>query len=88
MLGLCAREGLIRSGVVAIDGTKVEANASAWSNRTRRQIARNPTSGASYQCLFRMTVSGNVGDTKTDTVAPPLPKTMRTIRPPTTTTPQ
>ena len=40
VLGLCAREGLIRSGVVAIDGTKVEANGSAWSNRTRRQIAR------------------------------------------------
>lgn len=39
VLGLCAREGLIRSGVVAIDGTKMEANASAWSNRTRRQIA-------------------------------------------------
>jgi transposase len=40
VLGLCAREGLIRSGVVAIDGTKVEANASAWSNRTRRQVVR------------------------------------------------
>ena len=39
VLGLCAAEGLIRSGVVAIDGTKIEANASAWSNRTRRQIA-------------------------------------------------
>src|SRR3972149_518028 len=38
VLGLCAREGLIRSGVVGIDGTKMEANASAWSNRTRRQI--------------------------------------------------
>jgi len=24
---------------VAIAGTKIEANASAWSNRTRRQIA-------------------------------------------------
>lgn len=40
VLGLCAREGLIQSGVVAIDGTKVEANASAWSNRTRRQVVR------------------------------------------------
>ena len=39
VLGLCATEGLIKSGVVAIDGTKVEANASAWANRTRRQIA-------------------------------------------------
>lgn len=29
----------VETGVVAIDGTKVEANASAWSNRTRRQIA-------------------------------------------------
>ncbi|HEX6300950.1 MAG TPA: IS1182 family transposase [Acidimicrobiia bacterium] len=39
MLGLCVAEGLVETGVVAIDGTKVEANASAWSNRTRRQIA-------------------------------------------------
>ncbi len=39
VLGLCVAEGLVQSGVVAIDGTKVEANASAWSNRTRRQIA-------------------------------------------------
>jgi transposase len=40
VLGLCVSEGLIDVGVVAIDGTKVEANASAWSNRTRRHIAR------------------------------------------------
>jgi transposase len=39
VLGLCAAEGLLASGVVAIDSTKVEGNASAWSNRTRRQIA-------------------------------------------------
>ena len=39
VLGLCVAEGLVQTGVVAIDGTKVEANASAWSNRTRRQIA-------------------------------------------------
>lgn len=31
--------GIDPVGVVAIDGTKIEANASAWSNRTRRQIA-------------------------------------------------
>jgi hypothetical protein len=29
----------VATGVVSIDGTKIEANASAWSNRTRRQIA-------------------------------------------------
>ena len=39
VLGLCVGDGLVAAGVVAIDGTKVEANASAWSNRTRRQIA-------------------------------------------------
>lgn len=39
VLGLCVAEGLVQAGVVAIDSTKVEANASAWSNRTRRQIA-------------------------------------------------
>lgn len=39
VLGLCMAEGLVAAGTVAIDGTKIEANASAWSNRTRRQIA-------------------------------------------------
>ena len=39
VLGLCVAEGLVAAGVVAIDSTKIEANASAWSNRTRRLIA-------------------------------------------------
>lgn len=39
VLGLCVAEGLVAAGVVSIDSTKIEANASAWSNRTRRQIA-------------------------------------------------
>ena len=39
VLGLCLAEGLVAAGTVAIDGTKIEANASAWSNRTRRQVA-------------------------------------------------
>jgi transposase len=38
VLGLCVAEGLVAAGVVSIDSTKIEANASAWSNRTRRQI--------------------------------------------------
>lgn len=38
VLGLCVSGGLVETGVVAIDGTKIEANASAWSNRTRRGI--------------------------------------------------
>jgi transposase len=39
VLALCVSEGLVETGVVSIDSTKIEANASAWSNRTRQQIA-------------------------------------------------
>ncbi len=39
VLGLCVKEGLVDSKVISIDGTKIEANASAWANRTRRQLA-------------------------------------------------
>jgi transposase len=39
VLALCVAEGLVAAGVVSIDSTKIEADASAWSNRTRRQIA-------------------------------------------------
>lgn len=40
MLGLCARVGLASVGVVAIDGTKMSANASMNANREYVQIAR------------------------------------------------
>jgi transposase len=40
VLGLCGRAGLVSVGVVAIDGTKVAANASREANRSYEQIAR------------------------------------------------
>ena len=40
VLGLCARAGLVSVGVVAIDGTKMAANASSDANREFGQIAR------------------------------------------------
>ncbi len=40
VLGMCAQAGLAKVGVIAIDGTKVEANASRHSNRDYEQIAR------------------------------------------------
>src|SRR5215218_1698808 len=40
VLGLCADAGLVRVGVVAIDGTKVHANASPHATRDYEQIAR------------------------------------------------
>jgi transposase len=40
VLGLCAQAGMVKVGVVAIDGTKIKANASQHSNRDYEQIAR------------------------------------------------
>jgi transposase len=40
VLGLCARAGLVSSGVVAIDGTKLAANASREANLDYERIAR------------------------------------------------
>ena len=39
MLGLCAEAGLVDSGVVAIDGTRIAANASRERNQEFGQIA-------------------------------------------------
>ncbi len=38
VLHLCSEAGLIDSGLVAIDGTKMEADASYFANRTKAQI--------------------------------------------------
>jgi transposase len=40
VLGLCRQAGLVSVGVIAIDGTKVAANASREANRRYGQIAR------------------------------------------------
>src|SRR4051812_39362762 len=40
VLGLCAKAGLASVGIVAIDGTKMSANASVNANRDFGQIAR------------------------------------------------
>jgi transposase len=40
VLSLCRRAGLVRVGVVAVDGTKIAANASRTANRGYEQIAR------------------------------------------------
>jgi hypothetical protein len=40
VLGLCSEAGLVDSGLVAIDGTKMEADASYFANRTRSNSSR------------------------------------------------
>ena len=39
VLGLCVKAGLVDAGVVAIDGTKIAADASFFANRTREELA-------------------------------------------------
>jgi len=39
VLAVCAREGLLRPGLVAIDGTQMVANASREANKTAEQVA-------------------------------------------------
>jgi transposase len=41
VLAVCARAGLLRPGLVAIDGTKLAANASRDANRTAAQLAED-----------------------------------------------
>ena len=38
VLALCHAAGLVKVGTVALDGTKMAANASAQANRTREQV--------------------------------------------------
>lgn len=38
VLRLCAEAGMVKLGVVALDGTKIEANASLAANRTRKSL--------------------------------------------------
>lgn len=40
VLALCAQAGLVQVGVIAVDGTKIAADASMRANRTYEQIAR------------------------------------------------
>ena len=40
VLGLCAQAGLVRAGTIALDSTKLEANASGLKNMTYEQIAK------------------------------------------------
>ena len=40
VLALCARSGLVQVGVIAVDGTKVHANAARDANRDYEQLAR------------------------------------------------
>jgi transposase len=70
-LKLCAAAGLVRLGLVALDGTKIEANAAA-ANRTRwsMPIGGSPTLAASRGHVARSGCSGKADIRTVDGEAP------------------
>ena len=54
VLGLCARAGLVRPGVVAVDGTRMAGNASRESTRDFGEIAREILAEAKRSMRPRM----------------------------------
>jgi transposase len=76
VLAMCKRAGLVRVGVVAIDSTKLAANASSLENRTYEQIAQELLADAA-----RVDAEEDAlyGDARGDELPPELadPKTRR-----------
>ena len=58
VLGLCKQAGLVKVGVIAIDGTKVHANASHHSNLDYEQLAKEILKEAERQTLRRTSSTG------------------------------
>ena len=76
VLGLCARSGLVRAGTVALDSTKIQANASGLANRSYEQIAREIFEEAK---ALNAAEDELYGDARGDELPPELadPKTRR-----------
>src|SRR5436853_3754435 len=76
VLALCARSGLVRAGTVALDSTKIAANASGLANRSYEQIAREIFEEAK---AINAAEDELYGDARGDELPPELadPKTRR-----------
>lgn len=69
VLALCARAGAIQVGVIAVDGTKVRANAADRQNRTYEQLAREILQEAG---AVDAAEDAEFGDTRGDELPPEL----------------
>ncbi|KDP03353.1 hypothetical protein MAV3388_00215 [Mycobacterium avium subsp. hominissuis 3388] len=50
VLGLCVKAGLVDAGIVAIDGTKIAANASFFANRDRAALSAELSESPAQDC--------------------------------------
>src|SRR4051794_30584749 len=69
VLALCAESGLVRVGVIAVDGTKVHANAAPQATRDYEQIAREILEEAD---AVDAEEDARFGDTRGDELPPEL----------------
>jgi transposase len=64
VLLMCERAGLIRAGLLAIDGTRMQANASKSASRTAEQLAKEILDEAAATDAAEDAAFGNDSDTK------------------------
>ena len=62
VLGLCVKAGLVDSGLIAIDGTKIAANASFFANREHDALAKELAAHAELNDSKESAGSGEVTD--------------------------
>ena len=61
VLGLCVRAGLVDAGVIAIDGTKIAANASFFANREGKALAKELAVTAEHNQAGQGDLAGQAG---------------------------
>src|SRR5919109_1425347 len=61
VLELCAESGLVKVGVVAVDGTKIAASATHHQNRSYQQIAEAPAPPRAGFCTPKAVFGGREG---------------------------
>jgi transposase len=71
-LSLCARAGLIRVGMVALDGTRVRANASMAANKTRAAIEEEVQAILAEAAATDAAEDAALGDARGDELPPAL----------------
>ncbi|HUO48213.1 MAG TPA: transposase [Acidimicrobiales bacterium] len=71
ILQLCVEAGLVDAGVVAIDGTKMEADASSFANRTKKQLAEEILREAERSTPRKTSASAIAGATSCPRNGPP-----------------
>jgi hypothetical protein len=72
VLKLCREAGLLRLGVVALDGTKIKANAALDANRTDRSLAEEVAAMLAEADAVDAAEDGLYGDRRGDELPPEL----------------